>query len=105
MAPMWKALWDHGAELVLSGDDHVYERFAPQTADGALDVTAGVAQFTVGFGGSWLYGFSDPKPNSQVRYAGSFGILKLGLHPNGYDWQVVPVPGASFTDAGSRSCH
>jgi hypothetical protein len=105
MASMWKALWDYNAEVVLSGDDHVYERFAPQTADGDLDVSRGVAQFTIGFGGSWLYAFTDPKPNSQVRYDGSFGILKLKLHPNSYDWQVVPVAGASFTDAGSRSCH
>jgi hypothetical protein len=32
-------------------------------------------------------------------------VLKLTLYQGGYDWQFVPVAGATFTDAGSGSCH
>jgi hypothetical protein len=105
MEPFWQALADYGAEVVLSGDDHVYERFAPQTPAGYLDLSAGITQFVIGTGGSWHYGFDAPEANSQVRNGDTFGILKLSLHSTSYDWQFVPVAGKSFTDFGSRPCH
>jgi len=105
MRDFWRALYDHGAEVVLSGDEHVYERFAPQTPDGVLDSANGIRQFTVGTGGRLLYGFGTILPNSQARNSSAFGILKLTLGVGSYNWQFVPEAGKSYTDTGSHPCH
>jgi len=102
---LWQALYDFGADLVLVGHEHNYERFAPQTAGGALDTTRGIREFVVGTGGRSHYGFGSPLANSEVRNGDTFGVLKLTLHASSYDWQFVPVAGASFTDTGSTACH
>lgn len=107
MRPLWQALYDYSADLLLTGDDHNYQRFAPQTPTGALSLGAGISEFVVGTGGRSHYAFPAgvPAPNSQLRNDDTFGVLKLGLHPTGYDWQFVPIAGKTFTDWGSRSCH
>lgn len=101
----WEALYDYGAELVLSGHAHVYERFAPQTPWGKADPRHGIRQFVVGTGGSTLYRFRSPRPNSEVRNANTFGVLKLTLHDGGYDWKFIPRAGKNFRDSGRGSCH
>jgi len=102
----WEALYQAGADVVISGHDHVYERFAPQTPGGVLDVDFGLRQFTAGMGGRSHYGFATAKPNSQVRNSDTYGVLKLSLHTNSYDWQFVPEAGKSFTDTGTDvTCH
>ena len=105
MQAIWAALYNGGAEIVLTGHDHTYERFAPQNANAALDNTFGVREFVVGTGGRSHYGFGAAQPNSQVRNGTTFGILKLTLRSNGYDWQFIPVAGATFTDSGTGTCH
>jgi hypothetical protein len=102
---LWKALTDAGADLVLAGHEHVYERFAPQTADGKADPEHGLRQFTVGTGGRELYAWGRIKANSEVRDNKTFGVLELTLHADGYDWKFLPVDGDTFTDAGSAKCH
>ena len=102
--PFWRALYDHGADVVLSAHEHNYERFAPQTPDGELDESGGIRQFVVGTGGGQLYGFDEPRPNSQVRKSGIYGVLKLTLLPESYDWEFVPVEGKASVDAGSDRC-
>jgi len=104
--PIWQALYDFGAEVVLNGHDHDYERFAPQTPTGALDNTNGIREFVVGTGGNSLYSFDIPPiANSQIRSNVNYGVIKLTLWPTSYDWQFIPVAGGTFTDAGSASCH
>jgi hypothetical protein len=106
--PLWHDLYDAGADIVLNGHDHDYERFAPQDPSGRLDPTHGIREFVVGTGGKSHYGFTPIKPNSEVRNAATFGILRLILHPDSYDWQFIPAqsPGnGTFTDTGSASCH
>jgi hypothetical protein len=102
---LWQALYDYGAELVLVGHDHTYERFAPMNASGASDPTFGVREIVVGTGGRSHYGFPSVQPNSEVRNNTAWGILKLTLRSNGYDWQFLPVAGQTFTDSGSATCH
>jgi hypothetical protein len=99
----WRALYAAGAEIVLSGHDHDYERFAPQSPTGAADQN-GIQQFVVGTGGKNHYQFMSIQPNSVVRNPDTYGILKLTLHATSYDWQFVPEPGKTFTDSGSRNC-
>jgi acid phosphatase type 7 len=91
--------------VVLSGHEHIYERFAPQTPAGAADPARGLRQFIVGTGGRGLYAIGTPKPNSEVRNNTTFGVLKLTLGSGSYAWQFVPVAGAGFTDSGTGSCH
>ena len=105
MAPIWQTLYEHGADVVLAGHEHNYERFAPQDAGGYPDEDQGLRQFVVGTGGKSLYGFGDPLPTSEVRNAETLGVLMLRLHATGYDWQFVPVAGSEFADVGNGSCH
>jgi hypothetical protein len=93
--PFWDALSQAKADLVLSGHEHNYERFAPQQ---------GIRQFVVGTGGRSHYGLGTPIASSEVRNSSTYGILRLTLHASSYDWKFQPVAGQSFTDAGTQPC-
>ena len=103
--PLWQALYDSHADIVVNGHDHDYERFALQTPNGAADPARGIREFVVGTGGKNQRPFGEVKPNSEVRGADAFGVLKLTLQPRGYEWQFIPVAGKTFTDSGSAPCH
>jgi len=105
VTPFWNLLYQYGAELVLSGDEHTYQRFAPQTPSGASDPVAGIRQFVVGMGGALHYAAGKPIPNLEVVNDNTFGLLKLTLHAASYDWQFVPQVGKVFTDSGTTACH
>jgi hypothetical protein len=105
VANFWDALAQYGADVILNGHEHVYERFAPQTPAAVAAPTTGIRQFTVGTGGASHYPFGTIQPNSEVRNSTAYGVLKLTLHATSYDWQFVPVAGATFTDSGTGSCH
>ena len=98
-------LYDQDAELVLGGHEHDYERLAPQTANGQLDIARGIRQLVVGTGGVDHTQFARVLPNSEVRNADTFGVLKLTLRMDSYDWQFIPVAGSSFSDTGTGACH
>ena len=101
----WQALYDHRAEIVLSGHDHNYERFAPQTPTGELDEAKGIREFVVGTGGKTLRELGELAANSQVFDSSTFGVLKLTLSKESYEWEFVPAEVGSFTDSGSGTCH
>ncbi|HEY1422054.1 MAG TPA: metallophosphoesterase [Candidatus Acidoferrum sp.] len=103
--PLWDALYAANADVVVSGHDHDYERFAPQTPDGKADVTRGIREFVAGTGGKNHRPFSAPHANSEVRDATAFGVLKLTLLPGRYEWEFIPEPGKLFTDSGKGTCH
>ncbi len=106
MGPLAQALYDSGADVVITGHDHDYERFAPQTPAGVLDSARGIRVFVVGTGGASLLPFGTKvAANSEVRNNTSFGVLKLVLRAGAYDWVFIPVRGKSFTDSGSGHCH
>jgi Calcineurin-like phosphoesterase len=105
MRHLWKTLYDAGADVVLGGHDHTYERFAPQNADGEKDPERGIREFVVGTGGRSLYEFESIDRDSEVRNNTTLGVLKLTLHPDSYDWEFVPVEGGTFRDSGSGRCH
>jgi 3',5'-cyclic AMP phosphodiesterase CpdA len=109
MHDAWDILYQAGAEIVLSGHDHDYERFAPQDADFHLDTERGIRQFVVGTGGAYATPFLWRRANSQFRENNRFGVLRLRLLDDGYEWQYMPVadsidagPGP---DHGSEKCH
>jgi hypothetical protein len=104
--PLFEALYDAGAEIVVNGHNHVYERFTPQDPDGDADLEKGIRAFTVGTGGGGdHYTFGDPAPTSRIRHSGTYGVLKLVLEQDGYRWQFLPVDGKTFTDSGTGTCH
>jgi hypothetical protein len=101
---VWQLLYDYGAEIVLNGHDHLFERFAPQDPTGFRDDTRGIRQFTVGTGGNSLDAALRIQPNSEVQGA-AHGVLKLTLQADSYQWQFISVSGRSFSDSGSGTCH
>jgi hypothetical protein len=104
--PLWQALYDAGAEIVVSGHEHNYERFAPQQPNGTADAVNGIREFVVGTGGTGHYNdLGTQLPNSELFNGTTFGVLKLTLGPGTYSWNFVPVAGETFTDSGSGSCH
>jgi hypothetical protein len=105
MRSIWALLYNSGADVVLSGHDHIYERFAPQTSAGVLDTTRGIRSFIVGTGGANHTSIETVAANSELRNASTYGILKLTLHAGSYDWRFVPEAGRSFSDSGTGQCH
>jgi acid phosphatase type 7 len=101
---IWQALYDRGVEVALNGHDHDYERFAPQTPTGSVNLAHGIRQFVVGTGGAPLLAFKTTFRNSQFRYNKSHGILKLTLSDGSYGWKFIAVSGAVI-DAGQATCH
>jgi len=103
-----KILWDDlsaaGADVVVNGQRHQYERFAPQTPAGARDDASGIRQFIVGTGGESVGASSVVAANSEAL-AAVRGVLKLTLESGGYSWEFVPIAGATYTDSGSGACH
>ena len=104
VAALYQALYDAGADVVLVGHDHNYERFAPLDPSGGSDPARGLRQFVVGTGGKSLDKFATVHPGSEVR-SKTFGVLALTLNPTGYDWRFHAAAGSSFTDTGSGACH
>jgi hypothetical protein len=105
MKPAWEALFASKAEVVLNGHDHLYERFAPMEPDGNANYERGIREFVAGTGGASHHPLGDIQPNSEVRNADTYGVLKLTLHQSSYEWEFVPVAGETFTDSGTQSCH
>ena len=103
--PLWDVLYEAGADVVVNGHDHDYERFGPQTPDGKADAIRGIREFVVGTGGKNHRPFGAADPNSEMRNTDAFGVLKLTLMPGKYAWEFVPEEGKTFTDSGEGVCH
>jgi 3',5'-cyclic AMP phosphodiesterase CpdA len=101
----FRVMYAAGVDVLLSGHDHVYERFLPQDPDGHPDPQRGIRQFVVGTGGAPFYDFRDElDPNSEVHQNKVHGVLRLVFHPDGYAWEFVGVSGR-FSDSGHGPCH
>jgi hypothetical protein len=105
LTPIWQAFYDHGGDVVLTGHSHFYERYARQDPQERADPARGIRQFIVGTGGRNVYSVGKVEPTSEVRGEKTFGVIRLALHSASYDWQFIPEPGKTFTDAGSEGCH
>jgi hypothetical protein len=105
MRPLWQALYDANADVVINGHDHNYERFAPQDPDGHRDAARGIREFVVGTGGKNHRPILLAEPNSESRNADAYGVLKLTLRAGTYDWHFIGEPGKQFTDSGTGKCH
>ena len=95
MATLWNDLARGGADVVLAGHDHHYERFAP---------IGGIRAFVVGTGGRSHYPVLFRRHGSAVVNDRTFGVLRLTLRAADYSWKFVPVAGSRFADAGTGRC-
>ena len=104
----WEDLYAHGVDIVLNGHDHIYERFAPQNPKQQAD-PRGIREFIVGTGGNnHQPNYGTVQPNSEVRDNTTYGVLRLTLRKDSYDWQFLPAQHAGngkLTDKGSGTCH
>jgi acid phosphatase type 7 len=102
--PLWDALYDHGADVIIAAHDHTYERFALQNPSGARDNAEGIRQFVVGTGGATLYSWGTIRANSQFRDNTRHGVLELTLRDGSYAWRFVDTSGV-VVDRGTGTCH
>lgn len=104
--PLYQALYDYGADLLVTGHDHNYQRFAPSRPDGTKDTVRGLRQFVIGTGGRGFYGFGNSSVAvTEASNANTFGVGKLTLSATGYRVDFVPVAGRTYTDTVSGQCH
>jgi acid phosphatase type 7 len=103
--PFWQLLYADGAEIVMSAHDHNYQRYAPMTPSGVRDDARGIRQFIVGTGGKSHYAVDAQAENREAANGDTFGVLKLTLRADGYDWRFAPEAGKTYTDSGSGTCH
>jgi hypothetical protein len=100
----WRALYNAGADIVISAHEHFYERFAPQTPEGAADPQYGIRQFIVGTGGAPLRQPVRRVANSEVVLS-TFGVLRLMLDSQSYRWEFLSTDGGAILDSGTGQCH
>jgi len=105
VGPLWDALYELGADVVVNGHEHNYQRFLPQAPDGARDDARGLVEFVVGTGGRGHTDLVAPIANLATANTDTDGVLKLTLGDGAFAWEFVPVAGRSYRDAGSRPCH
>ena len=104
MQTIWQVLYNAGAEVVISGHEHNYERFKEMNGSGSAS-SPGLREFVVGTGGASHYSFGSALSTSQVRNSSTYGVLKLTLNSTSYSWKFVAVAGKTFTDSGTTNCH
>ena len=103
--PLWQALYDYNADVVVVGHDHNYQRFARQTPSGAPDPVRGIREFVAGTGGRSHYSFSTPIANTEAYNTDTWGVLKLTLDAASYSWEFIPIAGGTYRDSGTGACH
>ena len=108
---LFRTLYRHGVELVLSGHDADYERFGPLDPDGRRDAN-GVRQFVVGTGGQARYRPTPADtpwrgkitaPGSEFADYDHHGVLELELRPGRWRWSFHTID-ADVVDQGEGSC-
>ncbi|HEU4641454.1 MAG TPA: filamin/ABP280 repeat domain-containing protein [Gemmatimonadaceae bacterium] len=103
--PFWDDLYAAGAELIINGHAHFYERYAPMDPNGNVDRTKGIRQIIVGTGGRSVSIPTVFWPTSEVHNTVKvYGVLQLTLGSGTYSWQYLPEAGKTFTDSGSGTC-
>jgi len=102
---LWRDLYQAHADLMLAGHEHSYERFAPQDPDGNADEKNGIREIVVGTGGRSHDPLGTALPNSEARNFDTFGVLKVTLWSERYEWEFIPVSADGFRDSGESSCH
>lgn len=99
----WDALDAAGADVVLNGNDHDYERFAPLDATGR-PAANGIREFVAGTGGAGLRPIQSVHPYSEFHRDDVHGLLRLALRDGGYTWSFLAAPSGQVVDQGQGTC-
>ncbi len=109
--PWLKTFYANNGDVVLDGHEHNYQRFNPVNPNNdTVDTAKGLQSFVVGTGGAdnlyTPFGATNHNANTLVAtYNATWGVLKLTLHTNSYDWEFIPIATGGYTDSGSGQCH
>ena len=117
----WQLLYEHKADLVLNGHDHLYARYRPLDPSGNYDPKSGIREFIVGTGGETLdavassatgdAGAQFNAKNLEAATGDFWGVMALTLDEHGYKWDfesALELPGApagTYSDKGVGYCH
>jgi len=81
-----------GADVVLAGHDHIYERFQ----------VGQIPYFTVGLGGAAPYPFVTTLPETRAQYNTDFGALLVTAHRRGIRFEFIDANGTLVDSLFSR---
>ena len=82
------AAW--GADAVLAGHDHTYERISPE---------GDIPYFVNGLGGRSIYDFQEqPVSGSQIRYNGDYGAMRVDVFSRKIRFQFINRQGEVIDD-------
>jgi hypothetical protein len=104
MRDVWTLLYGQNVDVVVNGHDHFYERFFPQDANGIRGSTGGITEYIVGTGGTSLYDFSLPLPNSAAKIK-NWGVLYLTLRATDWDSVFIEAGTGNRLDFSTSACH
>ncbi len=103
---LWQDLYKAGADVVVNGHSHDYERFVPLTPEGKADPAKGIVEFVSGMGGYAQETLGATTSTLAVRQNHAFGVLQFDLKATSLRYKFVTVPGSQeFRDEGVVSCH
>lgn len=100
---LFDALYDHGAEIFLSGHDHNYQRFAPVNSRLEPD-SSGVLQIVNGAGGKNTVAMTQSRGILEYADDENFGVVRLTLEPDRYQVEFIGLDGRVL-DATTGTCH
>lgn len=106
MNTIWSLLAQHGADIILTGHDHDYQRWLALDGQGVPN-SGGITQFVVGTGGHGIQDFIRTDSRLAVGFdtpPNAFGALRLELNQNGAAYQFVNIQGLTL-DSGSIPCN
>ena len=102
---IWSRLVQSGVDLVLTGHDHGYQRWAPLDAN--LNPSAnGATEFVSGAGGHAVQNFVRTDPRFVVGYGdpvNAYGSLYFKLNPKGAEYRYINAAG-QVLDQGVVAC-
>ena len=92
---------DNGADLVLQGHSHVYERYHTRDKSGNK-VASGLTSIVCGTGGNSFDGLQgSPSPTPDVKFTNAWGVCKLTLNTSSAQVDFLPAPGSPGTDSAT----
>src|SRR5215204_1671830 len=92
---------DNGADLVVEGHSHVYERYHTRDKSGT-NVASGLTSIVCGPGGNSFDGLqSSPSPMPDKRFTNAWGVCKLTLNANNAQVEFLPAPGSPGSDSAT----
>ncbi len=101
----FELMYNANVDVLVSGDAHHYERFAPMNPQGRLDVERGIRQFIVGTGGASHTRLNRAWSTTEARDNTTYGVTRFMLGNGEYSWQFIPASDGTFTDSGAWTCH